>query len=99
VEGFDSLTWFEVKPTIVFADSILNSCCQAMSGTLPLNMASNQRQKGNLEMHHTLHIGLHHLSTIIDVKALHGEATREELEKAIVDSRPVPEWSWKFMES
>ena len=50
-------------------------------------------------MHHTLHIGLHHLSTIIDVKTLHGEATLEELEKAIVDSRPVPEWSWKFIES
>jgi hypothetical protein len=62
-------------------------------------MASNQRQKGNLEMQHTLHIGLHHMSTMKDIiKTLHGEATLEELEKAIVDSRPVPE-SWKFMES
>ena len=62
-------------------------------------MASNQWQKGNLEMQHTLHIGLHHMSTMKDIKMLHGEATLEELEKAIVDSRPVPEWSWKFMES
>ena len=84
VEGLD-MVWVQTKqfPQAWFQNA----------GTLSWNMASKQWQKGNLEMHHTLHTGLHHLSTI---KTLHGEATLEELEKAIVDSRPVPEWSWKW---